>query len=350
MPAIHRQKKQIVFVIGGATGIFVIIISVYWEMEDKMATVSKEQIAQAKEWDLLSYLQAFEPHELKRSGPNEYCTKTHDSLKISNGKWHWHSHKIGGRSALDYLIKVRGVAFTDAVEMLCGYRMPPPQHRAAPSPKKPFSLPETSRYPSAVVAYLQDRGIDPELISVCLQTGTLYQSRNYQNCVFVGRDPKGRARSASLRGTRDKFRLEAAGSDKRYGFCLPARDANCPRLVVAESPIDALSLATLVKMSGGNWQDSHYLSLGGTGSRAMIQFLHDHPHVTQVSLCLDNDKAGREGMERLEQAILEDPKLAQRIKLIHHNPPPVEWGKDYNEFLCTHTKAVYQQHQRREAR
>ena len=45
--------------------------------------VIKEQIEKAKEWDLLSYLQAYEPHELKRSGPNEYCTRTHDSLKIT---------------------------------------------------------------------------------------------------------------------------------------------------------------------------------------------------------------------------------------------------------------------------
>ena len=312
-----------------------------------MSSVTKEQIAKAKEWDLLSYLQAYEPQELKRSGPHEYCTRTHDSLKISNGKWCWNSQGIGGRTALDYLIKVRDVAFTDAVEMLCGYRAPPQQRAASPQ-QKPFSLPEASRWPTAVAAYLQDRGIDPELIGVCLQNRTLYQSRNYQNCVFVGRDAKGRARSASLRGTRDKFRLEAAGSDKRYGFCLPARDADCSRLAVAESPIDALSLATLVKLSGGNWQDSHYLSLGGTGSRAMLQFLYDHPHVTQVSLCLDNDKAGREGMGHLEQAILEDPKLAGRIKLIYHNPPLMQYGKDYNEFLCTQVKAV--RHQRDRAR
>ena len=84
---------------------------------------------------------------------------------------------------------------------------------------------------------------------------------------------------------------------------LLAADPECPRLAVAESPIDALSLASLVKLSGGEWRDSHYLSLGGTAPRAMLQFLHDHPHVTQVSLCLDNDKAGMLGMERLEQAI-----------------------------------------------
>ncbi|MCX4325547.1 MAG: topoisomerase, partial [Lachnospiraceae bacterium] len=68
-----------------------------------MPGVTKEQIAKAKEWDLLSYLQTYEPHELKRCGPHEYCTRTHDSLKISHGKWCWNSRGIGGRTALDYL-------------------------------------------------------------------------------------------------------------------------------------------------------------------------------------------------------------------------------------------------------
>ena len=79
----------------------------------------------------------------------------------------------------------------------------------------------------------------------------------------------------------------------------------------------------------------------------MLQFLHDHPEITQVSLCLDNDKAGMLGMDRLEQAIREDPELSQRVTLIYHNPPPAEYGKDYNEFLCSHIQAVRRkQHQR----
>ena len=103
---------------------------------------------------------------------------------------------------------------------------------------------------------------------------------------------------------------------------------------MAESPIDALSLATLMKRTGNPWQDFHYLSLGGTAPRAMLQFLHDHPKVTKISLCLDNDKAGMDGMKRLEQAVREDPELSQRVKLVYHNPPKAEFGKDYNEMLC----------------
>jgi len=103
-----------------------------------MPGVTKEQIAQAKEWDLLSYLQTYEPHELKRNGPNEYYTRTHDSLKISNGKWCWNSRGIGGRTALDYLIKVRGMDFVGAVEALCGYRPRRPRNGQSQNLRSPF--------------------------------------------------------------------------------------------------------------------------------------------------------------------------------------------------------------------
>lgn len=305
-----------------------------------MPQVSKEQIARAKEWDLLSYLQTYEPGELKRCGPNEYCTRTHDSLKISNGKWCWNSRGIGGRTALDYLIKVRGLPFVSAVEALSGSFVPPAPEPSRPKPPTPFQLPTANRCASAVVSYLQDRGILPEIIGACMEAGILYESKKYHNCVFVGRDRSGKARSAFLRGTRGGFRMDAPGSDKRYHFALPAIDPDCPRLAVAESPIDALSLATLTRMTGGAWQDNHYLSLGGTAPRALLQFLHDHPQVTQVSLCLDNDKAGLEGMERLAQAIRDDPELSRRVSLIHPNPPSA--GKDYNEFLQAAVRAERQ--------
>lgn len=315
-----------------------------------ISKLTQEQIDRAKAWDLFSYLETYEPHELKKCGPREYCTRTHDSLKISNGKWCWNSRGIGGRTALDYLMKVRGLSFVGAVETLCGYTPPPQPEQPKPKPPKPFALPQASRCPSAVVPYLQGRGIDPEIIGACMQAGILYESRRYQNCVFVGQDVGGRPRFASLRGTRDKFRMDVEGSDKRYNFCLSASAGDCPRVAVAESPIDALSLASLVKLTGGVWQECSYLALGGTAPRALIQFLHDHPHVTQVSLCLDNDKAGLAGMERLEQAIRDDPALAARVKVIHRNPPPPAFGKDYNEFLTAQVSAAREQKKQQQRR
>mgnify|MGYP007110306590 CR=1 FL=1 len=52
-----------------------------------MPYIPPEVVAQAREMDLLTYLRNYEPHELVHFGGSTYCTREHDSLKISNGKW-----------------------------------------------------------------------------------------------------------------------------------------------------------------------------------------------------------------------------------------------------------------------
>ena len=69
-----------------------------------MPYIPPEVVEQARQIDLLTYLQSCEPQELVRISGNNYTTRTHDSLKISNGKWMWWSQRIGGYNALDYLV------------------------------------------------------------------------------------------------------------------------------------------------------------------------------------------------------------------------------------------------------
>ncbi len=76
-----------------------------------MRYIAAEDVAKAKEMDLLTCLRNYEPQELVHVSGNTYCTREHDSLRISNGKWCWFSQGIGGRSALGYLIKVKGIPF-----------------------------------------------------------------------------------------------------------------------------------------------------------------------------------------------------------------------------------------------
>ena len=64
-----------------------------------MAYISEAALAKAREMDLLTYLNCYEPGEIVKIGHNRYCTRTHDSLKIDKGKWFWWSRGIGGRSA-----------------------------------------------------------------------------------------------------------------------------------------------------------------------------------------------------------------------------------------------------------
>ena len=85
-----------------------------------MPYIPPSVMQEVKRMDLLTYLKNYEPYELVHFSGNTYTTRTHDSLKISNGKWMWWSRGIGGRSALDYLIKVKEYSFLEAVELLAG--------------------------------------------------------------------------------------------------------------------------------------------------------------------------------------------------------------------------------------
>lgn len=301
-----------------------------------MSYVSKEQIEKARQLDLLTYLRLYEPDELVHFAGNTYCTREHDSLKISNGKWYWHSRSFGGYTALDYLIKVKGVPFVQAVERLAGQAYVPTA-RAAPSQQekqKSLLLPKVSRSTDNAVSYLKGRGIDSEIIDFCIRTGRLYESYPHHNVVFVGMDRTGKPRYTNLRGIGVDFKGEASGSDKRFSFCIPAPGSQTVHLF--ESAIDLLSYATLQKMAGNDWRHEHLLSLAGVyrpGKElresslplALKQFLHDHGPVSKIVLRLDNDCAGRDAMNALYTMLSANYEVTARL--------PAR-GKDYNDTLC----------------
>ena len=229
-----------------------------------MPFIPPETIERARQMDLLTYLRTFEPDELVHIGGNHYCTREHDSLKISNGKWYWFSRGFGGYNALDYLVKVKEVPFVEAVERISGVAAyTPPTTARTEKAKKPkvLLLPKASRCATHAFNYLRSRGIDPELIDYCFQTGRIYESLPYHNVVFVGLDRYNKPRYATLRGIGTDFIGEANGSDKRFSFSIPAQ--NSDSLHLFESAIDLLSFATLVKQNGGNWQRDHLVSLAG---------------------------------------------------------------------------------------
>ena len=305
-----------------------------------MPYIPPEVVAKAKEMDLLTYLQNYEPDELVHFGGNTYCTRTHDSLKISNGKWCWFSRGIGGKTALDYLIKVRDIPFTEAVEMIVGQAASRPPAYAPPLKKnapKVLLLPPASQSASYAVNYLQSRGINEEVINFCLSTGRLYESSGrYHNVVFVGHDRYGKARYANLRGIGSDFKGECNGSDKRFSFNIPAENSGILHLF--ESAIDLLSFASICKLNGTDWRKDHLLSLAGVYQPrekieessvplALSQYLQDHPEIKAIILRLDNDQAGRMASKALMSVL--PKKYTADVQF----PPQ---GKDYNDYLCMH--------------
>ena len=214
--------------------------------------IDPDVLERVRQIDLLSYLREFEPSNLVKvkGTSNVYCTAEHDSLKISNGKWYWWSRGFGGYSALDYLIKVKEYDFVEAVEILTGQTMadwkPPP----APKKDEPkvLLLPPKNKDCNRVIQYLFGRGIDYHLIQECIADGTLYESADYHNAVFIGKDESGTPKYAALRSTLGStFKQDASGSDKRYSFRLLAREPT-DTVHLFEAAIDAKLRKSSIEM------------------------------------------------------------------------------------------------------
>ncbi len=318
-----------------------------------MSFYCEEQLEAARRMTAIEYLQKYQPYRLKKSSArNEWELTDHDSFKINGitSKWHWKSRDIGGTSALNFLIKVDGMEFKEAVELLLGETssyIPPSKEKEKP----PFVLPERYQNCGRIQNYLNKRGISDKVIRYCRKRGILYESAPYHNAVFVGMDEERKPGYAFLRGIYDKdgksFRIEQAGSEKKYGFCIPpVRESS--RVAVYEACIDALAHMTL---EGGR-ADKYRLALGGISAPkegetrkqgknppALEHFLSRHPEIREIEICTDNDFAGRWACGQIK-------RIYQERYHIIENLPQIE-GEDYGDVAAReaeHKKSMQQKY------
>ena len=302
-----------------------------------MPYIAPEVITEAKRMDLLTYLREYEPGELVKFSSNTYTTRTHDSLKISNGKWMWWSRGIGGKSALDYLIKVRGMDFVEAVQTIMGNGSVsfPTCKNIKSYEEQPLLLPEKSPTTDVVFDYLFGRGLDFEIISYCLEQELIIESLPYHNAVFIGYNENKEPKYAAYRATnQSRIMGDCTGSKKQYSFRLTAE--NTGEVHLFECAIDLLSYATLMKLEGKDWRLFNLVSLAGVYSPkqkiedskvpvTLGRLLEKDKTIRRIILHLDNDIAGRKATKAL-QTILSD-----KYEVV--DDPP-QYGKDVNDFLC----------------
>ena len=300
--------------------------------------VSPEQIAKAKSIDLFTYLNNVEPEQLKKISRNCYCTKEHDSLKISvdTGLWHWFSHRIGGKTALDYLIKVQGYPFVEAVLKLNDFNFQNIKIREPTNSNKSndLALPKPYENNERIRHYLTSiRKIDKEIVDYFISIGQIYEDAIHHNAVFIGLDQSGKAKYAYARGSgQERFHSEIENSDKRYSFSFTS-EKKSSNVHIFESAIDLLSYATLIKLQGADWRVTNYLSLGGvfsTGKQENLplnlnHYLHNHLCINTIHLHLDNDDVGRKVTKFIMQ------KLSLAYQVLDETPRKF---KDINEYLC----------------
>ena len=283
--------------------------------------------------DLLTYLRLFEPENLVHLRGNVYCTREHDSLKISNGKWMWWSRGYGGVSALDYLVKVKGLSFADAMEVINCRKDSVPSFfsaaKASVQPKK-LLLPKKNDSSRHITKYLMSRGIAKNIIEKCVEEGILFESKPYHNCIFVGKDDEKIPRYAAFRDcTEERILGEATGSDKAFPFRIEAPGS--PVLHLFESAIDLLSYVTIRQRQGRSWNEENMISMGGinvsrTGAIpiAIRSFLETHSEIKDIYIHFDNDVPGRSAAHALKNSLKEKYR-------VYDSPPPT--GKDFNDYL-----------------
>jgi hypothetical protein len=299
---------------------------------------SDDQIRQAREADIMDFLERTEGFSFKKQGNSYQCIE-HDSLVINadRKRWFWNSQKTGGNNALDWCGKIKNMTFADSMKLIVGngdvvIKTAP---KVAPPPQKEsiFSLPRAAADNRRVYAYLtKTRGISPNIVNQMLKENKLYQDER-GNCVFVGHDSENKARYAGIRGTLSDvtYRGEVSGSDKRYSFRMESQSKKPQtqaKLFVFESPIEAMSHATIInrEMENDLCHTVHNrLSLGGTSEVALVEYLKNNPNTQEIHFCLNNDEAGRTATNALM-----DKFSAQGFTVLDESPK--QYG-DFNEHL-----------------
>lgn len=265
----------------------------------KYIPYTDEQITRANNTDIPTMLQSI-GHKVKREGANWRWVSGHDSLMIKGNEWYRNSAQSGGGGAVNFCKQYLDMDFKGAMAFLLngehgrGFpEMAPEQERG-----RNFELPSANQNMRRAFAYLtKERRLDPEIVSHFAHEKKIFEDADYHNVVFVGHDETGAARFACKRGTvsyaTSAFRRDVSGSDKRYAFHHAGASG---KLYVFEAPIDLLSYISLHKQ---NWQADSYIVLGGVSPAALNHFLKIHGDIREVCLCLDNDRAGHEAVQRI---------------------------------------------------
>ena len=316
-----------------------------------MPYYTKEEIKKAKQIDLYNYLNQRYPDELIPFSNGTFITREHDSLKISNGMWYWFSRGFGGKSALDYLMKVKEMSFMEAMKEVLGLPNNSIEYNYQPKKKEniELQLPNKNENCNKVIAYLKARGIDEEIINECISKELIYESKDKHNVVFVGYDDNYNPKFASERGTNDsRYMHDCYGSNKAFSFKLTDKNKLNDSIHVFESAIDLLSYATLLKRNNIDYHLENLISLAGVYQPAgrieesklpitLALFLNNNQNIENIYLHLDNDQAGRLATQGLKNAI-------KNIYKVIDDPP--KYGKDFNDYLC-HIKGIKRKYERR---
>lgn len=237
---------------------------------------------------------------------SQYRMVDHEGLIIHENKWFRHSLNIGG-NPIDLIMHLENLPFRKAVEEILGNQ-----------------IKNNDDY------LIKHRLIDAELVNelICIE----FIKYEKDNVLFFGYENQGDLKNpgqiacTTWRSTVSDAKGELKNSKKQNSFSIPdfvGCQSGQRQIIIAESPIDILSIACLEhrKYKKGYYQ-TYKIALCG-----LIQ-----PHLdkrlqslrpTNIFLALDNDAPGKNAAIKLQSQL---QKIAP-VHIIQYQ------GKDPNEYL-----------------
>lgn len=313
-------------------------------MEKNYINFSKDEISEAVCASIIDLARRM-GYTPVRTG-SYYSLKEHDSIRIYppyNTYVRFSDHTGGDAISFVRNMDPSHPSFKDAVTFILGDNtISRVREENMPVEKQPFLMPESSGRTDSMYRYLtKTRCLSERTVNFFYEHGMIYED-THKNVVFVGRDKEGVMRYAAKRGTFSigkPYKKDAPGSEKAYSFNLANEKSTS--LVVTEAPIDLMSYAELT----GDFS-SNMVSLGGTSSTALVQFLKDHPGIKEVHMFLDCDIPGTKATVKIREELR--LRYGDRLKVYdRRNPYNMEaiGAKDINEFLVKIRKAEWNRKQ-----
>lgn len=276
--------------------------------------------------------------DLKKVG-REYVWKDHDSLHIKDngpgerGQWFRFRENKGGDN-IGFLREYMDMSFIDAVEALTGehidrtytpsrtYESKPVQQTA-----RELSLAEADNS-RRVFAYLcKTRGLDYDMLSALVKKGTISQEEKTGNVLFKYFGTDGKVIGAEKVGTSTEHKFKGIATSSAGGHGFEVVRGTGEKAFFFESAIDMLSY---LQMHDQELDNCRLVSMMGVKPNIVLDTMLRHNISPEnVFLCSDNDTAGNDFVQRLQEQY---PDMKRVIT--------PDTYKDWNDMLRGIPKAV----------
>ena len=254
----------------------------------------------------------------------------HHTINITGSKFYDWKQMKGGGGAIDLVMHINECDYKQSVATLCDRFGESAALEAATYKTREIIKTEAVREfvppvlePNKwqkVRKYLtRERKLPSGLVDRLHEQGLIYADKN-QNAVFIRRSiDEEKITGATLRGTAgddNKFKGLAKGSKRKEGWFYfdKGEQSSDPvrRVVLVESPIDAMSLAVLERTDS---KKTLYLSTDGAG-QIPTEFLAE---VKEVVIAYDNDSSGNLMAQRVS---------SQLPNAVRKSPKTIDWNQD----------------------